>query len=200
MPAPAETDAGFSVEETNESIRVSLLEDQKVARFHIERHKLLGDKLRPQDLYIIDVPGDGSCQFAALRLGLVKLVEDPPADDQEVRNKIVDYLLENKKLFKDGQQARFLHGDSDFKEAVSSAYDDVYTYDKYCALMRNPEGVKANCEWGDGLTLGAAKDIWSVNVMVHSMGPQAGYRADVTTSGRHCTWLTSRAGHSTTPP
>ena len=44
LPAPAGTDAGFSVEETNESTRVSLLEDQEVARFHIERHKLPGDE------------------------------------------------------------------------------------------------------------------------------------------------------------
>ena len=109
------------MEEMNESMRVSLLEDQEVARFHIERHKLLGDKLHPQDRYIFDVPGDGSCQFAGLRLGLVELVEYPPADDQEVRDKIVvDYLLMNKRLFENGQQASFLYGDSDFKEAVSS--------------------------------------------------------------------------------
>ena len=52
---------------------------------------MLGDELRPQNLYIIDVPSDGNCQFAALRLGLVTLVEDPPDDDQQgVRDKIVD--------------------------------------------------------------------------------------------------------------
>ena len=57
------------MEETNESIRVSLLEDQEMTEFNLKRHKLLGDKLSPLDLYIIDVPSDGSCQFAALETG-----------------------------------------------------------------------------------------------------------------------------------
>ena len=55
-------------------------------------------------------------------------MENPPADDQEVREKMVDYLLMNKELFEDGQQASSLYGDPDFKEAVFSAYGDVYTY------------------------------------------------------------------------
>ena len=45
------------MEELNDSMHVSLLEDQEVARFHIERHKLLGDELHPQDRYIFDVRG-----------------------------------------------------------------------------------------------------------------------------------------------
>ena len=63
-----------------------------------------------------------------------------------MRDKIVDYLLANRELLEDGQQASFHYGDSNFKEALSSAYDDIYTYDMYCALMRNPDGVKTNCE------------------------------------------------------
>ena len=102
MPAPAETDAGLSVEETNGSIRVSLLEDQEIDRFNLKRHKLLGDELCPQKLYIIDVPSDGSCQFATLRLGLVTLVEDPPADDQGMRDKTVDCLFVTRELLEDG--------------------------------------------------------------------------------------------------
>ena len=109
------------------------------------------------------MPSDGSCQFAGIRLVLVELVENPPADDQEVRDTIVDCLLMNRELFEDGQQANFTHGDPDCKEAVSSAYSGAYTFDMYCARLRNPVGVKANCEWGDGLTLGVAKGIWSVN-------------------------------------
>ena len=124
--------------------------------------QLLSDELHTQDCYIFDVPSDGSCQFAGIRLGLVELVENPPADDQEVRDTIVDYLLKNRELFEDGQQANFTHGDPDFKEAVSSAYSGAYTFDMYCERLRNPVGVQANCEWGDGLTLGVAKDIWSV--------------------------------------
>jgi hypothetical protein len=171
LPAPGGTDAGFSVEELNDSMHVSLLEEQEVARFHMKRHKLLGNELHPLNQYIFDVPGDGSCQFAGIRLGLEELMENPPADDQEVRNVIVDYLLENRESLEDGQQISFLHGDSDFREAVFSAYDGIYTFDMYCAGLRNPVGVKANCEWGDGLTLGVAKDIWSVNILVHSISP-----------------------------
>ena len=74
LPAPAETDAGFSVEELNDSVHISLLEDREAARFHMERHKLLSDELHPQNRYIFDVPGDGSCQFAGPGLGLVELV------------------------------------------------------------------------------------------------------------------------------
>lgn len=144
------------MEETNESIRVSLLKDQKIAKFNLKRHKLLGDKLRPRNLYIIDVPSDGSCQFAAPRLGLDTLVNDPPADDQGMREKNADYLLANRELLEDGQQASFPHGGPNFKEAVFPAYDGIYTYDMYCAHMRNPEGVKVNCEWDDALTLSAA--------------------------------------------
>ena len=102
LPVPAETSADFSVKELNDSMQVSLLEEQEVARFHMKRHKLLSDELHTQDCYIFDVPSDGSCQFAGIRLGLVELVENPPADDQEVRDTIVDYLLMNRELFEDG--------------------------------------------------------------------------------------------------
>ena len=68
----------------------------------------------------------------------------------------------------------FDYADNMFKEAVLSEYDD-YSYDRYCELMLNPPGVKANCEWGDGLTLKAASDIWEVNVMLHCMDPQGCY-------------------------
>ena len=105
----------------------------------------------------------------------------------------------NKELFEDGQQASFMHGDPDFMEAVSSAYSDVYTYDMYCARMRNPVGVKANCEWGDGLTLGAAKDIWSVNILVHSISPQAGYRA-IYVDGCNDEWETLHLAHFQSRP
>ena len=152
LPAPAQTNVGFSVEETNGSIRVSLLEDQEVTEFNLKRHKLLGDNLSPPGLYIIDVPSDGSCQFTALELGLATLVEDPPASDQGVRDQIVDYLLANRELLEKGQQTSFQYSDSVFKEAVLSAYDDTYTYDMYCALVRNPVGVKASGEGGDALT------------------------------------------------
>ena len=43
--------------------------------------------------------------------------------------------------------------------------------------MRNPVGVQANCEWGDALTLSAAKTIYSVNILIHSVSSQKGYRA-----------------------
>ena len=51
------------------------------------------------------------------------------------------------------------------------------TYDTYCSLMRNLEGVKTTCDWGDALTLSAAMRVWSVNVLVHSVSPQTGYCA-----------------------
>ena len=43
--------------------------------------------------------------------------------------------------------------------------------------MLNPVGVQANCNWGDALTLNAAKAIYSVNIMIQSVSPQNGYRA-----------------------
>ena len=79
------------------------MEEQRITKFKIKRHKLLGDKLDLQGLYIIDVPSDGNCQFAALALGLVELGEHPPCDYQVLRNRIVDYLLANKGLFETGQ-------------------------------------------------------------------------------------------------
>ena len=102
-------------------------------------------------------------------------------------------------MLEDGQQASFLYGDSDFKEAVSSAYGNIYTYDMYCALMRNPEGVKANCELGDGLTLSAAMKIWSVNVLVHNMSPQTGYCATYV-DGHNDEWETLHLAHFQSRP
>ena len=175
--APAVAVASFSVEETNEYMRVTLLENREMTAFSLKRHKLLGDELVPLDLYIIDVPSDGNCQFEALKLGLATLVEHPPTGNQEVRNRIADYLLAHKGSLEGGQQLSFQYGDNVFREAVFSAYDNAYTYEFYCALMRNPEGVKANCEWGDALTLSAARNFWSVNVLIHSVSSETGYCA-----------------------
>ena len=68
----------------------------------------------------------------------------------------------------------FENEDEVFKEAVLSAYDD-YSYDTYCDLMLNRSVVKANCEWGDALTLRAASDIWEVNIMIHCMDAEGNY-------------------------
>ena len=150
LPAPAGTIAGVSVEETNESIHVlvSLLEDQEMTEFNLKCHKLLGDNLSPLGLYIIDMLSGGSCQFAALELGLATLVKYPPAGDQGARDQIVDCLLANRELLEEGQQASFQYNDSVFKEAILSTYDDTYTYDMYCALMRNQEGSQRKLRVG----------------------------------------------------
>ena len=108
------------------------------------------------------MPSNGSCQFAALVVGLATLVEHPPSASggQELRDQIVSYLLANKEsLAEGGQQLGFQYGDAAFKKDVVSAYGDTYTFEKYCALMRNPIGVQVNCEWGDALTLSAAMTI-----------------------------------------
>ena len=60
------------------------------------------------------------------------------------------------------------------KLSSRAAYDD-YSYDTYCELMLNRSVVKANCEWGDALTLRAASDIWEVNIMIHCMDAEGNY-------------------------
>ena len=125
------------------------MEDQKITEFKLKRHKLLGVELEPLGLYIIDVLSDGSCQFAALITGLETLVEDPSSSIQGLRDQLVNYLLGNRVSLEEGQQIGFLHGDPDFKKDVLSAYGKAYNFDLYCNLMRNPIGVRANCEWGD---------------------------------------------------
>ena len=57
----------------------------KITEFKLRRHKLLSDELVPLGRYIIDVPSNGSCQFAALVVGLAPLVKHPSFDDQELR-------------------------------------------------------------------------------------------------------------------
>ena len=101
------------------------MEDQKMTEFKLKRHKLLGDELDPLGLYIIDVLSDGSCQFAALVVGLATLVDHPPSSDQELRNRIVNYLLANRELLEEGQQLGFQHGDAAFRGDVLSAYGDT---------------------------------------------------------------------------
>ena len=139
-----------------------------------KRYQLLGDKLLSIGLYIIDVAGDGSCQFEALRVELNRLNKNPPSTAQDVRVRIVQYMQTHRVCFEAGQQMAFEHEDEVFKKAVLSAYDN-YSYDTYCELMLNRSVVKANCEWGDALTLKAASDIWEVNVMLHCMDPQGCY-------------------------
>ena len=173
-PASAKLDAGFSSAEMKEAMRSSLHKARQAAEKQRERYQLLGDKLLLIGLYIIDVAGDGSCQFEALRVELNRLNKNPPSTAQDVRVRIVQYMVKHKDCFEEGQQMAFDHGDEMFKEAVLSEYDD-YSYDRYCELMLNPPVVKANCEWGDVFTLKAASDIWEVNVMLHCMDPQGGY-------------------------
>ena len=79
--APAEAVAGFSIEETDDTMRISLLEDQKINVFRLRRHKLLSDALAPLGRYVIDVPSDGSWKFSALLAGLTPLIEHLPSDD-----------------------------------------------------------------------------------------------------------------------
>ena len=173
-PASAELDAGFSSAEMKEAMRSSLHKARQVAKKQKERYQLLGDKLLLIGLYITDVAGDGSCQFEALRVELNRLNKNPPSTAQDVRVRIVQYMVKHKDCFEEGQQMAFDHGDEMFKEAVLSEYDD-YSYDRYCELMLNPPVVKANCEWGDVFTLKAASDIWEVNVMLHCMSTQGRY-------------------------
>ena len=45
------------------------------------------------------------------------------------------------------------------------------------SIAHNPVGVRANCNWGDALTLHVAKAIYSVNILIHSVSPQKGYSA-----------------------
>ena len=79
--ASAEAVADLSIEETDDAMRMSLLEDQKITDFKLRRHKLLSDALAKLGRYIIDVPIDGSCQFAAPLVELTPLIEHPPPDD-----------------------------------------------------------------------------------------------------------------------
>ena len=140
------------------------------------------------------MPSDDNCQFTALMLGVATLVEHPPTGDQEVRDQIADYLLAHKGLLEEGQQLNFPYGDAVFKEAVLSACDDAYTYALYCALMRNPVGVNANCEWSDALTLNAARNVYSVNVRIHSVSSQTGYCATYV-DGYNDKWKTPHLAH-----
>ena len=110
-------------------------------------------------------------------IGLATLVEHPPSSNQELRDQFVDYLLVNRALLEEGQQLGFQHGDPAFKEDGLSAYGNTHTFDLYCDLMRNPIGVQVNCEWGDAFTLSAARVIYSVNILIHSMSPEESYRA-----------------------
>ena len=181
-------------------MRVSLMESRRMTEFKLERHKLLGHEIALQGLYIVDVPSDGNCQFEALAIGLGELGDHPPCDCQVLRDIIVDYLLANKELFETGQQQAFLHGDPSFKEDVLSAYGNDYTFDLYCALMRNPKGVKVNCEWGDYLTLNAALLIYSVNILVHSVCPQKGYSATYIGGHENVSWATLHVAHFQTKP
>ena len=63
---------------------------------------ILSDALTPLGRYVIDVPNDGSCQFAALLVGLTPLIKHPPSDDQELTEEIVTYLLANKESLQEG--------------------------------------------------------------------------------------------------
>ena len=111
----------------NDAMHMPPLEDQQITEFKLNRHKLLGDELDPLGLYTTDVPNDGSCQFAALVVGLATLVEHPPSSDQELRNQIADYLLANKESLEVGQQLSFQHGDAAFRKGALSAYGNTYT-------------------------------------------------------------------------
>ena len=164
--APVEAVASFSVKETNDAMRVSLLEDQKITEFSLKRHKLLGNKLDPLDVHTISVPSDGNCQFAALELGLVTLVEHAAALELGLANwppgsERPNFRLPagEQRVAREGHRLSFQYGDAVFRGATLPAYDDTHTYELYCALMRNPEGVKANCEWIDALTLSAAMNV-----------------------------------------
>ena len=117
-PASAESVTGFSIEETEDAIRVLLTESQRMSEFKLGRHKLLGDEIASQGLYIVDVPSDGNCQFATLVIGLTTLLENPPSDNHGLRSLIVKHLLTNKESLEMGQQLAFVHGDATFREGV----------------------------------------------------------------------------------
>ena len=141
--ASAEAVADLSIEETDDAMRMSLLEDQKITDFKLRRHKLLSDALAPQGRHTIDVSSDGSCQSAALLVELTPLIEHPPPDDQKLREWIVTYiyLLANKESLQEGQQLGFQHGDPAHRKGVDATYGDTYIFDKYCTLMRNLVGT-----------------------------------------------------------
>lgn len=101
---------------------------------------------------------DGNYQFKTLKLVLSEVVENPPSTTQEVRNLIVGYLRQNKEELMEMQKIGFDYGDADFKASALKAYGE-YGFDTYCKLMLNPSGVKATCEWGDTLTLIAARGL-----------------------------------------
>ena len=94
-----------------------------------------------------------------------------------------------------GQRLAFVHGDATSREGVLSAYGNDYTFDLYCSLMLNPAGVKANCEWGDALTLNAAMLIYAINIKVHSMCPQEGYSATYVDGRYNESWATLYTWH-----
>ena len=81
LAAPAEAVANSSMEATDDAVRISLVEGQKINDFKLRRHRLLSDVLAPLCRSVIDVPSDGSWQFAALLVGLAPLIEHPPSDD-----------------------------------------------------------------------------------------------------------------------
>ena len=113
------------MKETDDAMRVSLLEDQKINEFKLRRHKLLSDELVLLGRYNINVPSNGCCQFAALAMTLAPLVKHPRSNDKELREQIVNYLLANKESLEEEQQLVFRNGDAAFKKDLEAAYGDI---------------------------------------------------------------------------
>ena len=80
--------------------------------------ELLGDEIASQGLYIVDVPSDGKCQFAALVIGRTTLVENPPSANHGLRSLIIEHLRANEASLETGQHLAFVHGDATFREGA----------------------------------------------------------------------------------
>ena len=126
----------------------SLNQAQQLAQLQIERYQALADELLLKGAYIIDIPGDGDCQFNSVKFELIFLLQTPETA-QSMRIKVVEHMRDHEDIFKEMQKSTFIGEEKEFRDAVFLAYPN-FDFDTYCELMLNPTGVQSNCDGGGG--------------------------------------------------